>query len=940
MDGEDLARGAPALIGRDHDVETLLAFLRVPESMLMPSRYGVTVVHGEPGVGKTGLLDVLQHRAALRGCRVLRATGVHSEVNIGFAALTQLLDPARSLVHRLPRVQQAALWAVMGRSETPTGPPVAVAAAVSSLLEVVADDLVASRRPDGCPLLLLVDDLQWVDRASADALGEVARTVDAGRVRMIVAERTGSRTLFDTAEHARHQVRPLSEDAADQLLRTRFPSLGRAVRARVIDEAGGHPLALLELPRGLQQWQPTAGGALPTHLPLTHRLQSLFGERVTGLPRESRQWLLVAALDDGQRRVPGHEWSERVRLLAPAERAGLLHLDRNDRRAHFRHPLVRTTVVALSSSQERRRAHRTLAAGYDDLDPGAAWHLAAATTLPDEDVAVLLEGASTEARRRGDASGSVRALVRAAQLSTDPQQRARRFAAAAYQGAAVQGDLAQASDLLAQARAADLDAAGTLQAAVTTAHLLLNGAGDTHTAHQVLVGALEAAGPGAVDPSLRAEAVHTLCEVCLYAADPLLWPAFHAALRDLPLREFPVLSLWTRLMVDPARATPEALRDLDKALDSISAEVEASTVERIATAAVFVDRVPRVRSSLEGLVQQARHGEAVGSGILALMLLSHADFHTGDWTRCRAGSDEGLQLTERHGMGLLAWPLRYPQALVAAAVGDHEQVRTLTDRMRSWAIPRRVGAVELYAHHADALDALGRGDYQAAYRSARAVDPPGHFTPGVGQALWVAMDLVEAAVHSGRSSAAQAHVTAMRAQNLAALSPRLALLVAGSEAMASPELHTVLFDRALAVPGASQWPFELARIELCYGQRLRRDRSPARARLHLQAAREAFAALGATPWLARAEHELEATTPTRNHTRAMPALTAQEHRIATLAGTGMTNRQIAAQLLISPRTVGAHLHQVFTKLDVNSRAGLHHALSSRDAVTAPERSAR
>jgi DNA-binding CsgD family transcriptional regulator len=256
--------------------------------------------------------------------------------------------------------------------------------------------------------------------------------------------------------------------------------------------------------------------------------------------------------------------------------------------------------------------------------------------------------------------------------------------------------------------------------------------------------------------------------------------------------------------------------------------------------------------------------------------------------------------------------------------------------MLSWAIPRRVGAVEKYAHHVRALDALTRGDYQSAYRSAREVTPPGQFLPGVGQGLWAAMDLVMAAAHAGRTDAAQAHVTAMRESDLALLSPRLALVVAGSEAIAASELDTALFDRALAVPGALRWPFDLARIQLVYGQRLRRTRAAAQARPHLFAARDTFARLGATPWHRRADQELQATSPVKHGHDARRELTAQEQRVASMAAQGLTNRQIAEQLLISHRTVGAHLHQVFSKLGLTNRAGLHRELSGVTAAALME----
>jgi DNA-binding CsgD family transcriptional regulator len=271
------------------------------------------------------------------------------------------------------------------------------------------------------------------------------------------------------------------------------------------------------------------------------------------------------------------------------------------------------------------------------------------------------------------------------------------------------------------------------------------------------------------------------------------------------------------------------------------------------------------------------------------------------------------------------------QALLAAGRGDYDTTRALTDQMIQWAAPRRARAIQAYAWQARGLAALGRGDYEEAYQQAAAISPAGILASHVLNALHVPMDLVEAAVRTGRRAEAAAHVAAMRDAGLAALSPRLALLASGSAAIAATDDSAPgLFEEALAIPGADRWPFDLARVQLAYGERLRRAQATTGSRLHLTAALETFERLGARPWADRAAGELRATGQTRPRTdeRHHVSLTPQEREIAMLAAAGLSNKQIGQRLFLSPRTVGGHLHRIFPKLGITSRAALHAALGS------------
>jgi DNA-binding CsgD family transcriptional regulator len=307
---------------------------------------------------------------------------------------------------------------------------------------------------------------------------------------------------------------------------------------------------------------------------------------------------------------------------------------------------------------------------------------------------------------------------------------------------------------------------------------------------------------------------------------------------------------------------------------------------------------------------------------------------TGRWDECGRLAAEGLALCEAHGYQTPAQQFRRARGLLAAARGDDSTVRGLAQEVMDWAVPRGARTVEHFARHMTALAALGRGDHEEAYLEATAISPSGELAPHAPLALWVPMDLVEAAVRSGRRAEALAHVAVMRETGLPGISGRLALVTAGSAAMVAPEDRAAdAFEEALAVPGAERWPFDLARVRLAYGQHLRRARAVKDAGTQLAAALQTFRRLGATPWAARAAEELRATgrTAARGAHRnpVTSPLTEQEHQIAALAAAGLTNKQIGERLFLSHRTVAAHLHRIFPKLGITSRVTLGEALASQ-----------
>jgi DNA-binding CsgD family transcriptional regulator len=499
-------------------------------------------------------------------------------------------------------------------------------------------------------------------------------------------------------------------------------------------------------------------------------------------------------------------------------------------------------------------------------------------------------------------------------------------------GADVTGDLGKVPQLLEEAHRADPERAGSLVAAVAAAAHLLNGDGDIDTAHRLLVGAIEMQpGPYDADDNVLVEALYTLLLVCFFGGRAELWAPFKTALGQVRPHVPELLAVLSKTFPDPARTALPALGQLDAAIAGLRQEADPVRIVRVGIAAAYVDRLAGCREALWRVVRHGREGGAVTSAIDALFLLGNDGFLAGQWDEVAQVCDEGLRLCDTHSYRLLAWPGLFLQALLAATRGDDRQTRALTDQMTRWAAPRRIGSVQAYASHAKALAALGRGDFEDAYQHATAVSPAGVLAAHVPHALWLVMDLVEAAMRTGRHAEAAAHVTAVCEANLAAISPRLALITGGAAAIAAPDHQdSDLFEQALATPGTNRWPFDLARIQLLYGEHLRRTKATTHARSHLTTALDTFQRLGAQPWAARAGNELRATGLSRGQAAASgPAsLTPQQREIAKLAAAGLTNKQIGERLFLSPRTVATHLYQLFPKLGVTSRAAL------RDALTA------
>jgi DNA-binding CsgD family transcriptional regulator len=392
-----------------------------------------------------------------------------------------------------------------------------------------------------------------------------------------------------------------------------------------------------------------------------------------------------------------------------------------------------------------------------------------------------------------------------------------------------------------------------------------------------------------------------------------------------------VLSVSATVFADPVRAGAAALDRLDGLVSTVGAAADPTHVVRVAIAAFYAGRLPGCRQALRTVVADGRAGGAAASAVSALMMLCHDAFDRGRWEEAERLAGEGIAWGEELGYRLTTQPGVYCAGLLAAARGDDVTAQSVADELVAFSAPGGVRLLEGFARRVRGLAALGRGDFDAAYQQLSAVSTAGGFAPYAPVALVVALDLVEAAVRTGRRPEAAAHVAAMRDVPVFAGCPRLTLVREVTAALvATGEDAARRFERALAVPGGERHPFEHARARLAYGEHLRRSRATSAARVQLASALGTFRDLGARPWAARAENELRATGLTHRVEDAgqrTGTLTAQEHQIAMLAASGLSNKQIGSRLYLSPRTVGAHLYRVFPKLGITARAALRDALN-------------
>jgi DNA-binding CsgD family transcriptional regulator len=900
------------LYGRDHELGLLTG-------LLSRDAGGALVVRGEPGIGKSALLAAVIARAREQGIRVLTAVGVQSEARLAFAGLHQLLRPILHLAERLPAPQRAALLGAFGMAEA-AAPEIFLIGLAT--LEVIGD------AADTSPVLVVADDAQWLDEPSCAVLAFVARRLAAERALMLIAVREGSASPFDEAALPESRLAGLTEAAARDLLASRAPNLEPVLRERLIEEAAGNPLALVELPDVLRTGR--AGEGLPwQRLPLTARLERAFAAQGSGLPMAARSVLLAAAADDGgvlQEVLDAASVIEGARVtadaLAPAVAARLVTVSRS--RLVFRHPLVRSATYQAASPSHRRAAHAALAEVLADQPDRRVWHRAAATLGPDEQVAAELDEAAARAARRGAARVAIDALTSAAELSMSPASRGRRLLRAAEM-AFESGNSALGPQLLAAVEELDLPAEDRtwlswLREAYTEASWSGTGKIESFVAQAER---MRAGGHS----DLAAQSLLAVALRCYWGnLSQQARSAVAAAAERLPLAGNEPALLAILALADPVQRGALVNDRMSRMAPDAADPAGMFLLGSAATAVWAWDRsLAFLDVAIAGLRAQGR------LGLLAQALVSQAwaAVHLARKPLAVAAAEEASSLARETGQPRWAIAAQLAQATSAAEQGNHDAAEALTRAAEAVLLPMGASPMLALVQFARGRGAVMQQRYAEGFEQLRRIldpaDPAYH--PFVG--TWGLADLVEAAVHTGNNDAARAYLGQLEALVAATSGPLLHAeaayarpLVAGDQA--AEGLYQMALEHELAC-----WPGYRNRMLLWYGSWLRRQRRAAESRAPLRAARDGFDALGLSHLAEQARRELRAAgeSSTRRAPHAWDQLTAQELQIARMAAAGLSNREIGRQLYISHRTVGVHLHRIFPKLGITSRGQLHAAIS-------------
>jgi DNA-binding CsgD family transcriptional regulator len=913
---------ATGLIGRRGERRALDRLL----SAMLAGESQALVIRGEAGVGKTALIEYLADSASV--CRIAAAAGVQSEKELPFAGLHQLCAPLLDRLDRLPTPQRDALRTAFGMSAGSAPDQFLIGLAVLSLLSDVAEER---------PLLCLVDDQQWVDRASAQVLAFVARRLGAESVGMVFGVRVPGQELAGLREL---EVIGLPDNDARELLNSvlRGP-LDTRVRDQIIAETRGNPLALLEIPRGLTPAELAAGYGFPDIARVPASMEETFRMRVDALPEPSQRLLVLAAADaTGD---PTLVWRAAAALgieftaSGAAIEAGLAEFGT---RIRFRHPLVRSVIYWSATPAQRQAAHGALAEATDrTLDPDRrVWHLAEAATGPAEDIAADLEQSAEHARARGGLAAAAAFLERAAGLTVDPGLRAQRALAAAstkFQAGAFDA----ATALLATAEGGPLDELQQAHVDLVRAQLAF-ATSRGGEAPLLLLGAARRFEP--IEASLARETYLDAISAAAFAGR-LATPGGHvlevaAAAASAPRPAHPPRAcdlLMDGLAANFVGGYPAGTPDLAAALtvfgNGMSVDEELRWMWLINLAALHLWDDKHWDALSARYIHLARTAGAVNELPLALSTRALMLMFVGDLPTAAALIDEQHTVTEATGIGLAA----YGGMRLAAMRGQQAETIALIEQTAAEAPRRGEGISIAVAEWTRAVLHNGLGNYPAAMAAAKQAlyhqEYPDLHYPGV--ANWAAAELIEAAAYSGMTDTAAeatAWITEMTeasgtpwAQGVGARSR--ALLAEGDDAER-------LYKEAIIHLSESRVRTELARAHLLYGEWLRREHRRSDAREQLRTARELLEGMGMAAFADRAERELRATGEAarkRTVIASTAELTMHENQVARLARDGLSNPEIGLRLFISPKTVQYHLSKVFVKLDITSRAQLDGALA-------------
>ncbi len=877
------------------------------------------VLRGEPGVGKSSLLQDCIGRA--EGMQVLSTQGIESESPLAFAALHRLLRPAMAHANQLPAAQAHALRRAFGEEAESAGDRFVIFVAVLTLLSELAEQ---------APVLCVVDDAHWLDDASAAALAFVARRVGPERIALLFAAREGDVRRFDGVGIPELMIDGLDAEAARALLDEQAEApVSRQVREALMRQTGGNALALVELPKALSAPQLSGKVPLPASLPLTADVQRVFLDRCRHLGSQAQTLLLVAAADDSTQsatvRAAAALLGAGSEALEEAEDSGLLVVSGS--RVALRHPLVRSAIYQGATSGARRRAHSALAqvmVADEDVDR-QAWHRARAVDQPDAGVAAALDHAAERAARRGGYEAASAALERAAELTADDADRAHRLFAAAT-NAWLAGQMARAVFLADDARPrtadptlrADLDRlrgrvelnAGSVAASIRIW---------TNAARSVATSDGERAREIGMQATAASTFVHPFDRTDL-DPDELCGP-FGTGAAD---REQCVANLLLGFHALLSGDLHRAAGPLSAALAAGRNLTETDLLTNLGIAAFHLGDDDAFRRSFTRLLAQSRDDGAVALVLFALPRLALADLAGGHWTSAGDHATEALSLARSLGQEALTTMPLAQLAWIAAQRGDDNYdalIRQLDDVVSRQRTTGILGVlVEDSRHWAQACHHALADRPAAALHQLELMKQPS-FT------RLAAYDRLEVAVRADQPDTFAAWLDELSHFADEVDSPRARAVVAFGRAVAadasSAETH---FLEALAHQDAAARPFEAARIHLAFGAFLRRARRRVDARNHLRAALSTFEDIRARPWAERARRELRASGESARKRDESTAtdLTAQERQVARLVADGMSNRDVAAQLFLSPRTIDFHLRNVFAKTGVSSRGELVH----------------
>ena len=899
------------MVGREPERQLLGALVEAARG----GSAGTLIVRGEPGVGKSALLDELV--AESDDATVLRTQGLEVEAPLAFAALHRLLRPVTRLRSGLPEPQARALRVAFGEEDGPSVEPFLVAVATLAILTAAAEENA---------VLCVLDDAHWLDAATAGALLFCAHRLGADRVALVFAARDGAWGTFDPQGLRELVVTGLDPDASRSLLQARLgAAAGAEVLERIVAETRGNPLALLELPAELTRDQLSGADPLPSQLHLTSRVEQLFLDRSRRLPPTVQTMLLLAAADDSGEPDVVRRAAAALGLvdadLQAAVDSGLLVESATS--LSLRHPLVRSAIYQAAAGAQRRQVHRALAealSGHGDPDR-EAWHRASATERPDPEVVNALEVAGIRAQRRGGHVAALAAYERAAVLCDDPAKRAELTFAAARSAWAC-GRAGQAQALLSSAREATNDPLLLADVARLRGHIEVN-LGSASEAHRIFVEAAQAIYP--VDPARALDIGVAAAVMRTFGADsgtPL--PVTDALV--LPVAGDPPRTLCLRHMLVAMTQVAEgdwsaATAALDRALKLGERVDDRDVLWNLANAALQLGDDRAQQHFYSYALSRAREAGAVTAVVYCLQRLCFGQYLNGDLVALRSSAEEAISLGQSIGRPAMTAPPIAWLAVLAALQNrddyDHHLAR-LEELAATYPLGIMADPVHDLTRWAKALRAAGSGDSVGALHHLTRFRLP-------VLARMSAAERIEAAVRAGDMAPARAWTDELARFADATGRPWALATVAFGRALTADQVEAdPLFRESLAHHAGAGRPLDAARAQLAYGEWLRRSQRRVDARQHLRQAVETFQDLRAESLAARANQELRASgeTARKRDPSTLVELTPTELQIARLVSSGLSNKDVAAQCWISPRTVAFHLRNVFAKAGVTSRGEL------------------